>query len=256
MAYRRASDTPDGEQRYEVTSPYQAGTTRIRVRMPLEVEPGRRYPVVYLLPVEARDGDRWGDPMRALAACPKHLRTDVIFVVPEFSHLPWYADHPDDPTIRQETYFLAAVVPFIDRTLPVDTRRRSLVGFSKSGWGAWSLLLRQPSLFARAVAWDAPMMMDDISRYGCGQVFGSLDNFQNYRITRLCEATLDRPLAKDRLVLIGEGNFVDEHRRVHELLVGRGIPHTKIDGTRRRHHWESGWLVDALAELALSDGRR
>ena len=42
-----------------------------------------------------------------------------MFVAPTFSHLPWYADHPTKPEIRQETYFLKVVVPFIDKTYPV-----------------------------------------------------------------------------------------------------------------------------------------
>ena len=39
-----------------------------------------------------------------------------------------------------------------------DRDGRLLVGFSKSGWGAYSLLLRHPDRFGKAAAWDAPLM--------------------------------------------------------------------------------------------------
>ena len=48
---------PEREHRFlvhEVQSPYQAGKTEIRVLPPDKLEGGKRYPVVYVLPVEAR----------------------------------------------------------------------------------------------------------------------------------------------------------------------------------------------------------
>ncbi len=105
---------------------------------------------------------------------------------PTFSHLPWFADHPSDPHIRQETYFLKVVLPFIERTYPVGTDRlsRALLGFSKSGWGAWTLLLRHPDMFERAAAWDAPMTME-VPRYGMAPIAGTQENFERYRVTTL-----------------------------------------------------------------------
>ena len=44
--------------------------------------------------------------------------------------LPWYADHPTDVGIRQESYFLKVVLPFVERTYPARTERdgRLLLG--------------------------------------------------------------------------------------------------------------------------------
>ena len=91
-------------------------------------------------------------------------------MAPTFSHLPWYADHPTDPDIRQESYLLEVVIPFIEANYPAraDRRGRLLLGFSKSGWGAYSLLLRHPDVFGKAAAWDAPLMMSEPGKYGSG----------------------------------------------------------------------------------------
>ena len=67
---------------------------------------------------------------------------------------------------------------------PVQTvpAGRLLLGFSKSGWGAFSLLLRHPDVFGRAAAWDAPLMMNKPGPYGSGDIFGTPENFARYQI--------------------------------------------------------------------------
>ena len=140
----------------------------------------RRYPVIYVLPVEAGTENRYGDGLLEAKKLDLHNKHGVIFVAPTFSHLPWYADHPTDKTIRQESHFIKVVVPFVEKTYPLlaNADGRLLLGFSKSGWGAWSLLLRHPDLFGRAAAWDAPMMMDRIGKYGNAPIFGDQSNFK------------------------------------------------------------------------------
>src|SRR5262249_30394543 len=154
-------------------------------------------PVVYVLPVEARDGRRYGDGLAEVRRQDLHNRYGAIFVAPTFSHLPWYADHPTDREIRQESYFLKVVVPSVESRYPArtDLGGRLLLGFSKSGWGAFSLLLRHPDAFGRAAAWDAPLVMDRMGRYGSGDIFGTPENFEAYRLTNLL---------KDRAARLGE----------------------------------------------------
>src|SRR5262245_31893328 len=109
----------EGFVSHEVRSPYQAGTTRFRVLPPATVEKGKRYPVVYVLPVEAREGRRYGDGLVEVKKRGLHRKHVAYFVAPTFSHLPWYADHPTNPEVRQETYFLEVVVPAVERLYPV-----------------------------------------------------------------------------------------------------------------------------------------
>ncbi|HEY3787861.1 MAG TPA: alpha/beta hydrolase-fold protein [Urbifossiella sp.] len=58
-------------------------------------------------------------------------------------------------------------VPFIDKTYPVraEAGGRLLLGFSKSGWGAYSLRMRHPDLFGKAAAWDAPLIQENFDAY-------------------------------------------------------------------------------------------
>lgn len=246
-----AKKDADGFLVHDVRSPYQAKPTQIRVLLPDNLEPGKKYPVIYLLPVEAGTESRFGNGLKEVKKLDLHNKLQVIFVAPTFAHLPWYADHPTDAGIRQETYFLKDVVPFIEKTYPAraEPRWRLLLGFSKSGWGAFSLLLRHPDYFGRAAAWDAPMMMDRPGKYGSGDIFGSPGNFEKYRITRLLTGRAAMFQKEKRLLLAGYGHFRGEHQRAHDLMDSLKIAHENRDGPPRKHDWHSGWVAEAAEWL-------
>ncbi|TXT30700.1 MAG: hypothetical protein FD138_2263 [Planctomycetota bacterium] len=242
---------------HRVTSEFQSGETLIRVLLPEKLEPDERLRVLYLLPVEANTEHRYGDGLleaKKLELANKHR---LICVAPTFSHLPWYADHPTDKSIRQETYFLKVVVPAVERVYPALAERdgRLLVGFSKSGYGVWSLLLRHPDHFAKAAAWDAPLMKIAPDQFGMGPIYGTPENFSSYRLdnllrdraTELRPKTGEQPTA--RLIHLGYGNFRDHHQRAEALLNELQIPHGYADGPKLEHTWHSGWLQGAMKSL-------
>ncbi|MBA4189410.1 MAG: hypothetical protein C0467_15580 [Planctomycetaceae bacterium] len=243
----------DGVLVHTVRSPYQTGETRIRVLQPEKLEKDKRYPVVYVLPVEATTESRFGDGLAEVKKLDLANKHQVIFVSPTFSHLPWYADHPTKPEIRQETYLLKVVVPHIEKTYPVkaEANSRLLLGFSKSGWGAFSLLLRNPKVFGKAVAWDAPLMMDAPGKYGSGEIFGTAENFAGFRVSKLLENQGAALGKESRLILLGYGNFRAEVQQAHTLMEKAKVPHEYRDGPSRKHDWHSGWVAEA-AELLLA----
>lgn len=240
---------------HEMESPFQAGRTQIRVLLPDTLQAGRQYPVIYVLPVEARNDNRYGDGLLEIKKQDLQNGYQAIFVAPTFSHVPWYADHPTDPLMRQEIYFLKAVIPLIEKTYPVlvEPSGRLLLGFSKSGWGAWSLLLRHPEFFHRAVAWDAPMMMRWPSKYGSADVFGTRKNFERYDLQRLLRKQGRKLGREPRLLLTGyssdSDNFRARHQEMHEFLQALQAPHDYRDGPDRKHNWHSGWVPDAVEWL-------
>lgn len=236
---------------HDVRSEYQDAITKIRVLLPDKLEDAKKYPAIYVLPVEAGTEHRYGDGMLEIQKLGLHNQLGVVFVGPTFSQLPWYADHPTNPTIRQESYLLEVVLPFIEGNYPVraDGKGRLLLGFSKSGWGAWSLLLRHPDRFSKAAAWDAPLMMDAPGKYGSGPIFGSAENFEHYRVSRLLEKYADRFRNEKRLVLLGYGNFRPQHVAAHEFMEQRNIAHEYHDGPERDHDWHSGWVKQAVELL-------
>lgn len=241
---------------HTLNTQYQSGETQVRVLLPDEIAEGERLRVLYVLPVEAGDEDRYGNGLQEVSKCDLHNRHRLICVAPTFSQLPWYADHPTDETIRQESYLLKEVLPLVEKAYPVVEGKsgRLLVGFSKSGWGAWSLLLRHPDVFDKAAAWDAPLMLNAPGQYGSGPIFGTADNFTNYEVQSLLRKRRPALSGQPRLILSGYNAFREHHIQTHQLLEDLGIPHVYRDGPCRKHTWHSGWLAECVALMLPPDG--
>lgn len=238
---------------HRLNSTRQSAETSVRVLVPDGLGAGVRCRVVYVLPVEANDEQRWGDSLTECCMHDLSNRHGVICVFPTFSALPWYADHPVNSSLQQESYFLKDVVSFIDGHYPTiaDRNGRLLVGFSKSGWGAWSLLLRHPNKFSKAAVFDAPLMLNAPGKYGSGPIFGSSENFKSYQVSRLLEVQ-QKLLSSGpaRLGLLGVGNFEEEHVRVRQHMEKLKIPVWSPHASSRLHSWNSGWLPEAVEWLA------
>jgi len=249
-----AATGDDGIRRHSVKCVYQAGTTAVRVLLPDDMPAGRRYPLLFVLPVETGDGHHYGDGLAEVKRLGLHNKHGLICVQPTFSHIPWYADHPTDPTIRQESYLLKVVLPLVRERYPIEDGPNNclLLGFSKSGWGAWSLLLRHPKLFGRAAAWDAPLEETKPNKYGMEIVFGTQENFEPYQITKLLEAHAEQFRREPRLGLFGYGNFRNQHIASHERMVKLQIAHQYVDGPKREHVWQSGWIPEAVEFLTAA----
>jgi len=245
----------EGVRTTRLQSPYQSGLTEIRVLLPDRLESGRRYRALYVLPVEPGRESRDGDGLTEVLRANLHNRFGLVCVAPTFAQLPWYADHPSESGVRQESHLLRVVLPTVERHYPVLAKRegRLLLGFSKSGWGAYSLLLRNPTVFAAAAAWDAPLEESSPKRFGMGPIFGTQENFARYRISTLLAARAGLFRAGPRLVLTGYGNFRDATVAAHERLEALGIPHVYRDGPQREHVWGSGWLPEAVGLLVGLD---
>jgi hypothetical protein len=252
-----AEQESGGAVSHVVRSPFQAGETRIRVLLPDEAAAVEKPRVLYVLPVEPHDGVYCGDGLAEIRKHDLHNRHGLICVQPTFTHAPWYADHPHDPGIRQESHLLEVVVPFIDRHYcgfdydapSAAAPRRLLVGFSKSGWGACSLLLRHPERFDKAAVFDAPLAWESPNRYGMGEVFATQETMDRYCVVELLERSAAVLSGSPRLALYGYSDFRGHHQFVHYRMLALGIPHEYADGPRREHTWGSGWLEEAVGFL-------
>ncbi len=239
---------------HNITSPYQPGETDMRVLVPDKVPAGQKLRVVYVLPVEPKGKHSYGDGIEEVRKLDLHNKYGVIFVAPSFAQVPWFGDHATDPSIRQETYFVQVVVPAVEKLYPAlaEPRGRLLLGFSKSGWGAWSLLLRHPDVFGRAVAWDAPLMMTKPGLAGSKDIFGTDEQFADYSIPELLRTRGKQLGDKPRLMVTGWDKFKPDTDQVQALLGELEIPHEHRDGPRVKHEWPSGWVPEAV-ELLLAE---
>jgi len=228
-----------GPLAYEVetiSSPRQATDNFLRIARPRK--PSDR--TVLILPVIANIGAQWGDGFYEALRLDWVNRYNVTIAAPSFSHLPWFADHPNNPKIAQESYLIQDILPRL-------SGRILLLGFSKSGNGALTLMLRHPERFAAAVAWDSPLMLDAPGKYGSGEIYGTPENFAGYHIASLLEKS--GKAAAGRVAIHGYGNFREQVTAAHERMTALGIAHDYQNSQFHTHHWASGWMEPAMATL-------
>lgn len=227
----------------------------------------RRYRVLYVLAAEPGDGPNRG--LLEVARRDLHDRFDLIAVGVNFDTTPWYGAHATDLKKRHEEYLLRSVLPAVDAEFP--TRRepggRLLLGFSKSGWGAFTLLLRHPEVFGYAASWDAPLLFSaaDFGTYETDVHFGTAESFARYLPTTLLREHASELQGRPRLVLAGselfgsapDGRFArtPHTEGAHRLMSSLGIRHFYNPQLAAKHRWNSGWFEPLLTALvAAADG--
>ncbi len=158
---------------------------------------------------------------------------DVMQVV--FPKLVWYNRSVCDEAIRQ-------IRGFGDE--PVV-----LVGFSKSGLGAWTIARTIPDCVAATVIFDAPMVREEVPPWGTSPFYPDTASWQEDLPSRTIDAFEKAVPESHRLVLISGRSFHDEMVAMAMALRGRKITHRFLARPDMRHHWESGWLEAGLGEL-------
>jgi hypothetical protein len=249
-----ASATPAPIITHMLESPHQTGPVPVEILTPDTLESGRSYPVLYILPVAPGVASRWGSGIQEAAKGDVANLYGVICVAPAFAATPWFADHPTDPALRQESHFIKAVIPWVEANYPAERARagRLLLGFSKSGYGAVMLLLRHPDLFERAVAWDAPLGKTAPDQFKMIEVFGTAEHFAAYSIPGLLgQRAAVLKGGPPRIYLMpdreGDHKMDDVKAQLERLEIPHGVEYT----TGLEHRWDSGWVPRAAALAIL-----
>ncbi len=254
-------DAKKGVWHYVINSSYQHGENAVEVLLPDDFRKTEKYRVLYVLPVETGIGGHFGDGLQQVKAANAHNAHHLICVAPAFDVTPWYGDHATDPHARHEQYLKKVVVPIIEKNYPTVGGRdgRLLLGFSKSGWGAFTLILRDPEFFGYAASWDAPLMMqtEDFHNYAIPENMGTKENFAHYLPTELVKEHAEAFRDRTRLVLLGHAifgsapgkKFSDHTAQMHEVMEKLGVRHAYNNNLKFSHTWSSGWVKPAIEAL-------
>lgn len=243
---------------HRIDSPFQADSTIIRVLLPDNMDPNKSYRVLYILPVIENDNRRFGDGLQEIKKGNYHNTHQLICVAPEFTSPPWFADHSSNMGRQDESHLLKTVLPFVDANYSTLTAKegRLLIGFSKSGWGALTLLLRNPGVFHKAVGWDIGIRIDTGGitegkrADNIMKIFGSEANFELYRVSSLLKKSGNQLGDSERLFYYNtEGVRASGGVDIHQLMVNLEFPHRYLFETKRKHRWDSGWIPEAVGFL-------
>jgi Putative esterase len=179
---------------------------------------------------------------------------NLTIIEPTFAIDPWYADNPNDPQLRYETFMTQELVPWI-KNLPNSTGQEQiwLLGFSKSGIGGQDLILKHPDLFTLAASWDLPADMSSYDQFGSDSAnnYGTDANFQaNYRLSQaFVDAHKGQFLVNNRIWIGGYNLYPADVSDYNNLLTSESIVHSYLSQQYSAHSWDSGWVPAAMTAL-------
>jgi putative tributyrin esterase len=152
-----------------------------RVVLPVNIPPGSKLPVVYLLHGGNGSFRDWSNNTDVARFAERGL----ILVMPDGDDS-WYTNSTERPRDRYEDYIAQDLVTDVETRFPAASGRanRAIVGISMGGFGAVKLALRHPDQYAfvggLSSALDAPGRPFSIARIGqyrhYRSIFGPVDS--------------------------------------------------------------------------------
>ena len=247
----------NGAQLYDVTWNVQGNHPfAVRVLIPQHPSSDYAHSFLYALPVEnGLTGLSLGDGLNQLENLDVEDQYNATIIEPIFPMYSWYADNPLDATINYET-FVADILPqWVDSHFSTTGNEKNLlIGFSKSGYGSVDLLLKHPTTFDAAAAFDFPADMGSYNsmQSSTADNYGTQANFQNnYELDQSFIDAYRAPFTTQNRLWISEGPlFGPQVADFNNLLTSQGVMHTlSTTETGDAHNWTSGWVSTAVAGL-------
>jgi S-formylglutathione hydrolase FrmB len=198
--------------------------------LPDPLEPGRRYPVLYLL--HGADGSHRTYTMRT-SVTQEMQKHSFMVVMPDGGKDGWYLDSDRIPHHCYESLIIKDVIPDVDRRFPTLASRsgRGIAGFSMGGHGALSLAAKHPELFMAASSISGTLRLENHTTWKVfhklmGPYPAAAKEWQSHSVCALADRFTTTGLkllfdtgTSDTMTLSDNQNF---HTRLMEL----DVPHT------------------------------
>ena len=247
----------NGAQVYDVTWNDQGSHPfAVRVLVPENPSSDYAHSFLYALPVESGlTGQSLGDGLDELESLDVEDQYNTTIIEPIFPMYSWYADNPTDATIDYETFVSSILPQWVDSHFSTTGDEQNLlIGFSKSGYGAVDLLLKHPTVFSAAAAYDFPADMPTYDGLGSSSAddYGTQANFQNnYELDQSFVDTYKAPFTtQDRLWISGGPLYAGQVADFNNLLTSQGVLDTySTTETTDAHSWTGGWVSSAVTGL-------
>jgi len=124
-----------------------------------------------------------------------------------------------------------------------------LVGFSKSGLGAWNLTRENPDRVLATLIFDAPMVMETLPDWET-EMFYADDTAWQEDLPLRTAGNFDSVMPDTHLLILISGeHFHDQMSEMSRRLTQQGRQHVFFPRPHLKHHWGSGWLEEGLACL-------
>ena len=228
-----AMETPDHARRAErqPRHPLLHGGLRLPERSEQAGSPPARrlhaghqkYPVVYLLPVNTGTSGQWGSGIVEAKKANLQNAFGLIFVAPAYDTQPWFGDNPRAPTSGRTPICLTWCCRSSTRSFPPwpGHAGRMLIGFSKSGLGAWQLFLMHLDVFDQVAIFDSyqgPAQPGTMEHLGLRRYLRDAREFRQIRPAQTSRSTEADPAKRS-------ATHHPDRRRTRGASRGGLVPH-------------------------------
>jgi pimeloyl-ACP methyl ester carboxylesterase len=182
------------------------------------------------LPASAPGDEGLDLALRECALLPGTIVGEVTYAA-----MVWYNEEVCSEAVRQ-------ISAFGDESV-------ILVGFSKSGLGAWNIARRIPDHVNATIIFDAPASRGERPPWEIDAFYGTDAEWQRDQPIRTVPDFAANINPRHHLVLISGELFHDEMAELAKALAGTAVRHTFLARPELKHQWQSGWLGEALELL-------
>lgn len=235
-----------------IFSPFQEDSVEF-LSLATDQSYSRPLAIILVLPVEKRKGSHtFGSGIEEIKALvdSQRCREDLLFVQPSFSRVPWYGNHPTHRKVRQSD-FVFSLIKVLKKQFRAVHPEIYLLGFSKSGWGALSLLLEKPKLIAGIFIWDAPLHTSLNYKWKMSQVFESEAYFQKkYALAPRIQRAKHR-LANKPIIIGGYDLFEAKAAPVVKQLEALNLVSVHDTTLTYSHRWDRRWILPLLRHASF-----
>ncbi len=222
------------------------------VLLPDTYDAGNAYPLIVVLGVETTPS-AYAEELQVIKAADLHNTYNAIFCRVYTKTMPWWAVK-NDGTVDYERLIRDGLVPWMRTNFSIIPGRQgvSLLGYSKGGFGAFSLILRNPTHFGYAASWDAPLNSSYATMAGSGAVeaFGSAAQYNAFQPATILPANVAAVNDKTRLVLAGYNLYQADQTAFASILSANSVPVSFDSTSRASHNSNSGWMAGVVGMLA------
>jgi pimeloyl-ACP methyl ester carboxylesterase len=191
----------------------------------------KQLPILVVLPAMEPGNRNHGEISESLASFPDLTVRHVTYPT-----LVWYNRAVQDEAIAQiRSWNVPSII---------------LVGFSKSGPGAWNIARRIPELVHGTIIFDAPVARDNLPPWGTAPFYKDNAAWQEDLPLRTCGQFQRAMPPHHQLVLVSGTGFHAEMCALSDKLSGIGLKHVFLPRPDMKHHWNAGWVEEGLSTIS------
>ncbi|MFU8781299.1 MAG: hypothetical protein ACNA71_09815 [Kiritimatiellia bacterium] len=190
----------------------------------------KQSPILVILPAVEPGNPNYGEMPERLSSFP-----DLAVRQVKYPSLVWYNRPVQDEAMAQiRSWNVSSVI---------------IVGFSKSGLGAWNIARRMPDLVTGTIIFDAPVERDTLPPWGTAPFYKDDAAWQADLPLRTCEQFKSVMPLHHRLVLISGSGFHDEMCKLSDKLSCIGLEHIFLPRPDMKHNWNGGWIEEGVHQV-------